>query len=131
MDGGNDPDCRKAMDWERADAKAGAYEWYRRLIALRKSSKALTRGDFHVALCDDAHNAAATAGRLRTRSLLVIINAGTRDMTARAAVPYTGEWEDVLGGVHGCGRKLTWQKCKAHTTRVIWGYSKPIFPPVA
>ena len=48
MDGGNDPDCRKAMDWERAESKAGPYEWYRRLIALRKSSKALTRGDFHV-----------------------------------------------------------------------------------
>lgn len=99
MDGGNDPDCRKAMDWERADAKAGAYEWYRRLIALRKSSKALTRGDFHVSLCDDAHNACGYCRTFEDESLLVIINAGTRDMTARAAVPYTGEWEDVLGGV--------------------------------
>ena len=99
MDGGNDPDCRKAMDWERADAKAGAYEWYRRLIALRKSSKALTRGDFHVSLCDDAHNACGYCRTFEDESLLVIINAGTRDMTARAAVPHTGEWEDVLGGV--------------------------------
>lgn len=98
MDGGNDPDCRKAMDWERADAKTGPYEWYRRLIALRKNSKALTRGDFHISLCDDVHNASGYCRTFEDESLLVIINAGTRDLTAGAAVPYTGEWEDVLDG---------------------------------
>ena len=98
MDGGNDPDCRKAMDWERAESKAGPYEWYRRLIALRKSSKALSPGDFHVSLCDDAHNVCGYCRTYEDESALVIINAGTQDMTARAAVPYTGEWEDVLSG---------------------------------
>lgn len=98
MDGKNDPDCRKAMDWERADAKAGPYEWYRRLIALRKSSKALTHGDFHVSLCDDAHNICGYCRTYGGESVLVIINAGTQDARARAAVPFAGEWEDILYG---------------------------------
>lgn len=45
MTGENDPDCRKAMDWNHIDE--GLLSFYQRLTALRRQEQALQLGDFH------------------------------------------------------------------------------------
>ena len=99
MEGENDPDCRRAMDWERAGRRAEPYGWYRRLIALRKGSKALTGGDFHIALADDGANACGYCRTCGGESVLTVINAGGRPLSAAAAVPEAGgEWREAFSG---------------------------------
>jgi cyclomaltodextrinase len=50
MDGENDPDCRKAMNWDSPDADM--LEFYRRMTALRRSEPCLAKGDFSAVLCE-------------------------------------------------------------------------------
>lgn len=44
MSGGGDPDCRRCMDWDASLQDRDLFEFYRRLIALRKSNEALRTG---------------------------------------------------------------------------------------
>lgn len=46
LDGGYDPDCRKAMEWDIRKQDAGLLSWYRDLIALRHRYMALRYGTF-------------------------------------------------------------------------------------
>ena len=99
MEGENDPDCRRAMDWERAGRRAEPYGWYRRLISLRKGSKALKGGDFHIALADNEANACGYCRTCGGESVLTVINAGGRPLSAAAAVPEAGgEWREAFSG---------------------------------
>lgn len=49
MTGAYDPGCRRGFDWNRDNWDQGLYEFYKKLIALRKDEKALGYGDisFH------------------------------------------------------------------------------------
>ncbi len=44
MDGANDPDCRKTFDWDESHWDTNLRGYYQKLIALRKSRKALQYG---------------------------------------------------------------------------------------
>lgn len=44
MTGGADPDCRRGMVWDEAYQNREVYEWYRKLIKLRKDYPVLTEG---------------------------------------------------------------------------------------
>ncbi|MBI5624510.1 MAG: DUF3459 domain-containing protein [Elusimicrobia bacterium] len=46
MQGGRDPDCRRAFPWEPSRWNRGLLEFFKQLISLRRSSKALRRGSF-------------------------------------------------------------------------------------
>ena len=99
MTGENDPDCRRAMDWERAAKRAEPYDWYQRLIEFRKHSNALTCGDFHIALVDNEYNSCGYCRTYGGESVLTVINAGNETLRAEASVPENeGEWLDVFCG---------------------------------
>ncbi|MEN6417429.1 MAG: glycoside hydrolase family 13 protein [Clostridiaceae bacterium] len=51
MTGGNDPDCRKAMDWNHINADLLAF--YRRITALRATEPALRLGSFSTVHADE------------------------------------------------------------------------------
>ncbi|MCD8067617.1 MAG: glycoside hydrolase family 13 protein, partial [Lachnospiraceae bacterium] len=44
MEGGKDPDCRRGMVWEESRQNGEVYDWYRRLIRVRKEHPSLTAG---------------------------------------------------------------------------------------
>lgn len=44
MTGAHDPGCRKGFDWNRANWDMELYEYYRKLVAIRKEEKALKYG---------------------------------------------------------------------------------------
>jgi cyclomaltodextrinase / maltogenic alpha-amylase / neopullulanase len=46
MEGGDDPEMRGPMAWERVAARHPALEWTKQLIALRKQQRALRVGDY-------------------------------------------------------------------------------------
>lgn len=48
LDGGKDPECRKTMVWDRSKWDLDMFEFYKKLIALRKSEIALKVGSFEV-----------------------------------------------------------------------------------
>lgn len=50
MDGGNDPGCRGAMNWDNPDIDM--LEFYKTLIGLRRAEPCLKCGDFSAVLCE-------------------------------------------------------------------------------
>lgn len=98
MEGGNDPDCRRAMDWGRAENAPPLLLWFKQLTALRKKSPALLEGGFYVSLCDNAANVFGFCRTHETENVLVVICAGSAPYTGLARVPAGGFWEDVFTG---------------------------------
>jgi glycosidase len=101
LDGGKDPDCRKAFPWESERQDAVTLDHVRRLGAARKAERALRRGEVRFLraegkLCAFVREPAqGDAGR----PLVCVLNASDQPTTAR--IPLTGlegSVEEVLGG---------------------------------
>jgi glycosidase len=50
MDGGDDPDCRRTMEWDEEAWRSSIFDWAKSLVALRAASPALRRGTTDVLL---------------------------------------------------------------------------------
>jgi glycosidase len=74
MDGGPDPENRRAMHWDQANATNPTLGLYRRLILARKSCLALQQGEVHPLLADDAKQIIAFARRDGNQVALVVLN---------------------------------------------------------
>jgi len=73
MEGGHDPDCRRAFPWDEAKWNHSLRDYVKQCVALRKSRPALRRGDFLPLLArDDVY---AFARRLDAETMIVILNA--------------------------------------------------------
>lgn len=72
--GGDDPDCRRTMPWDRSRWREPVYDLTRKLIALRRESAALRRGEFAVLLT--FNRVLAFSRRHGTEQLIVVINTG-------------------------------------------------------
>ena len=54
MEGGKDPDCRRCYPWHKPDLQNRAlFDYYQKLIAIRKANPALRTGAFHPFLVDN------------------------------------------------------------------------------
>lgn len=56
MTGENDPDCRKAMEWDENKQDMEILNWYKKIVNLRKSHPELMLGEFMSNICDDDLN---------------------------------------------------------------------------
>lgn len=74
MQGENDPDCRAGMDWQHGDMSI--HGWVRKLIRLRKHSKAVLYGDFRICLVDRDLQLYAFERRYQEEKVLVVFNQG-------------------------------------------------------
>lgn len=70
MTGENDPDCRKAMVWNRIDESLLSY--YQKLTALRRGEQALQHGDFHTVFVSE--RAYAFARHLGAETVYAVFN---------------------------------------------------------
>ncbi|MGA2256204.1 MAG: alpha-amylase family glycosyl hydrolase, partial [Thermoguttaceae bacterium] len=106
LNGGHEPDCRRAFPWDEGQWDRDLYDFSRRAIALRHAHPALRYGQFET-LCanDDVY---AFARRLDDDRLAVIFNAGTKPtevtLDVRDLLP-DGILTDVWGGLRGCVSK--------------------------
>lgn len=86
LEGGRDPDCRRAMEWDQSKWDKGLFEHYRSLTALRNEISALRRGSLKFI------PAGAKAGLIlfdrsyRGKSIRVAINPGNQTIS----VPHSG-----------------------------------------
>jgi glycosidase len=99
MQGGADPDNRRAMQWELATPSISMLRHYKRLIALRNGSRALQSGDPRPLLTDNTARTVAFARVLPNDVAVVALNRSdqartvtvpvSRDLAARAPRGFT------------------------------------------
>jgi glycosidase len=79
VEGGKDPDNRRAFPWDPGLWKEGLRNWVQRLIGLRKRLPALRRGSYHRLMVDDNRGCYVYARVLGDEKLIVALNtSGTR-----------------------------------------------------
>jgi glycosidase len=105
LEGGKDPDSRRAFPWKEADWNLELRTWVRTLIALRKRTPSLRRGDYLRLLAEDGHYAFART--LGEDKVLVALNATSRVRKIEVPCTALGWSEGRL--VHGLisGEKYT------------------------
>ncbi|MBS3936990.1 MAG: glycoside hydrolase family 13 protein [Peptococcaceae bacterium] len=96
MEGGPDPDCRRAMIWDTASWDLNLLSWYKQLIALRLKHRALRRGDLAVVTLGE-HLLGWSRQEENGDELLVLINRGAEPAPLTTAIP-DGQWFDLLTG---------------------------------
>lgn len=87
MSGGNDPGCRKPMEWDEERQDRDLFAFCQRYIRLRKSHSALSKGEFRIWFADDAKN---TFGYIRyygAETLGVIVNGSPLAQTLELEAP--------------------------------------------
>jgi cyclomaltodextrinase len=95
MDGGGIPDNRRPMRFERTPDEQALFEFTRTLIALRKGSVALRRGDWTTVLVDDARGLYGFVRHTPDDAALVLVNVS--DQPQRATV---SAWNGVPQWAH-------------------------------
>jgi cyclomaltodextrinase / maltogenic alpha-amylase / neopullulanase len=97
MSGGGDPDCRGCMVWDASLQDRDLFEFYRRLIALRKEHPALRSGAlrFLHAKPDDPRLVIERVHE--EEQLLLLVNGGKRPATLSVRLDERG-WSDAFTG---------------------------------
>lgn len=104
VSGGGDPDCRRTMIWDPDKQDHELYDWYRRLIGLRRSSAALRRGTFRTVL--SLKNLLIFERAVPGEQVFVVINAGEETQVAMLPLNRKGTHEELLGGQQFSGTEL-------------------------
>ena len=97
LTGANDPDCRRAMIWDGARQNHMLFDWYRRLILIRKKYDALTFGNYRTNLCGSETGLYGFIRSYRGQSLYIVLN--PTDRMQNAEVPLLeqeSEWFELL-----------------------------------
>lgn len=77
LEGGKDPDCRKAFPWNESDWNHDLRDYIQRWIAIRRNRTVLRRGSFLEIHRDGKRGGYAFARKLGEESLLVVLNASS------------------------------------------------------
>lgn len=116
MWGDNDPGCRKPMFWEDIDydperylpdgkkrkpdpvkGDAAMFEYYKKMIGIRKAYPALQTGSFQTILTDDMKDLFVFSRSLGKEVLLVVINNAPHRQEIKIPMPkYRNTWENIL-----------------------------------
>jgi glycosidase len=75
LDGGKDPDCRKAFPWDEKDWDRDLRKYLKLLINIRKRRSVLRRGSYKEVLVDSKRGSYAFARKLGEESFLTVLNA--------------------------------------------------------
>jgi len=98
LEGGDDPDCRKAMQWDTREWASDIALTFQQLADLRKAHPALQRGTWEPAL--EFNGVFAYRRRQGRDDVMVVLN--PREAQKNLAVPLPGSssavWTDLLGG---------------------------------
>ncbi len=85
MDGGNDPDCRKPMNWDEATQDQQLFKFYQQLIQLRlQNADLLTQGEFIWDVIDNDRRIIKFTRLLNDRSIVGTFNIGQQIQTISA-----------------------------------------------
>jgi len=76
LEGGRDPDCRRAFPWDETCWDHDLLAFFRRAITLRREQPALRRGRYLRLHTDDQHGVYAFARQEKEEALVVVLNNG-------------------------------------------------------
>ncbi|MBE0696212.1 MAG: alpha-amylase [Anaerolineaceae bacterium] len=75
LQGGTDPDCRRAFPWDSTQWDQGTHDWVKMLVSLRKSQPALRAGNFEALAVPGSPGCCAFARTLENQVVITAINA--------------------------------------------------------
>lgn len=95
LEGGKDPECRKAFPWDSLAQKVELHDYLRKLIYWRKRLPVLRRGGFQRVLAEDGRGCLAFSRTLGEQRLAVAFNASATRRQVRLNAKQIG-WRDGL-----------------------------------
>lgn len=93
LTGGDDPDCRRCMIWDKKRQDLDLLGYYKRLIQLRKENHILKRGSFRSL---DVGELFGFSRRVGDEEIIVVINNQRRDV--ELCLKQEGSYKDLLSG---------------------------------
>ena len=100
LDGGKDPDCRRAFNWDEASWNHDLHDYVKKCIALRKKYAALRTGDFRVLYAEG--KAVAYYRNSGDEKLIVALNSASQaariNIVTREVLPDGATLKVVFGG---------------------------------
>lgn len=97
LDGGQDPKCRKCMVWDRDKQDRGLFEFYRKLIRIRKDHPALRTGSLAFLEAKSGEGKLAYERRLGDETVIVLMNREETGQTFKLNVQDAG-WTNLFTG---------------------------------
>ena len=115
LDGGGTPDNRRPMHWELTDEERALLSYVKRLIAVRKATPALRRGEWQTLRVDDARNLYAFARVIREPQppakaasgdiAVILINNGEQPQTIELPMPHGIPAWQIAAATHDFGQE--------------------------
>ena len=87
MQGGQDPDNRRGMEWNRVTPDNAMLSYYKRLVKLRRTSRALQSGVPAILMTDDNARTLAYSRTLNNELAIVAINRSDKPQTLAIPMP--------------------------------------------
>ena len=94
LNGGDDPECRKCMEWSEEKQDKVLLNYYKQMIKLRKAHPALQTGDYQTVICID--NCLGFTRIKETETIFVLLN--NNDVTKKIDLPKSIEGIELLTG---------------------------------
>ena len=95
MTGGADPDCRRGMVWDEKYQNQDVYQWYRKLIQIRKNYPVLTEGKTVEVLSDDEIGVFAVTKELGGLQMTLLVHAKAGEVDVNHIVPQMVDTENM------------------------------------
>jgi neopullulanase len=104
LQGGRDPDCRRAMPWDPAQWDTDLLDFFKQVIGIRRAHPALRRGDYRRLFAGGSEGVIAYLRRLEGQEIAVVLN--NSEAAYPVDVPVEGELPEgtVLRGLMGGSR---------------------------
>jgi glycosidase len=95
MEGGRDPDCRRAFPWDRSHWNESLCDYVKRCVALRHAHPVLRTGTYQSLYAEG--DVYVFARKLGTDVAIVGLNAGQEAHTIDFQIPFEGAVSDIHG----------------------------------
>jgi glycosidase len=120
LQGGKDPDCRRAFPWDKREWNIDLQHWVRTLIALRKQHPALRRGEYKRLFMDQSNGHFAFARILGEEKVVIAMNTSASPQSFGISCQSLG-WHDgrVVRNLVS-GQKITVEGKKLHVKLPAW-----------
>lgn len=97
LDGDMDPGCRKCMEWDQDKQDKDLFEFYKKLISVRKELAPLRTGSIHFLIAEEGGSKLAYERKLDGETVIVLLN--NSDITQTLEVGSHGKsWKDAISG---------------------------------
>ncbi len=99
MVGENDPDCRRGMIWDESEQNRELFDYFKKLISIRKEQPALRRGSFSTWFKDEVTSTYGFIRATNDESIGVLLNNSGAERTV--TVPITFAQKSVTNLLNG------------------------------